>query len=203
MRPEDLDPDVELADYGCSAAELVALSERLGLDRTVSGTAALRDLAVREPALSLADFAHTLRVGREQLDVRLAFTATGPAQARELLRAVASGAETDVELNDTSRTRRLLGSDAQDRFTQALAEETCAPPPGCGPRGSRRTGPTAAPAGSACRPTPSPASATGFPSPHRGRCPLPGRPAPRAPPAPFRRTPRNSATTSRSGAPRN
>ncbi|MFE3773331.1 SDR family NAD(P)-dependent oxidoreductase, partial [Streptomyces sp. NPDC059122] len=122
VRPEDLDPDGELADHGCSAAELTALSERLGRDTTVPGTASLRQLAGGGPAISLADLAHTLRVGREQLDVRLAFPATGPDRVRDVLRAVASGTETGIELNDSSRTRRALGGDARDRLARALAD---------------------------------------------------------------------------------
>ncbi|WP_055550579.1 non-ribosomal peptide synthetase, partial [Streptomyces kanamyceticus] len=124
VRPEDLDPELELAEYGLGAAELAGLSEQLGLERTVSGKTSLRELAraEAEPALVLADFAHTLRVGREQLDVRLAFPATELARVHETLRAVAAGAEADVQLNDASRTRRSLDQDAGDRFERALAD---------------------------------------------------------------------------------
>uniref|UniRef100_UPI00114CA987 non-ribosomal peptide synthetase n=1 Tax=Streptomyces sparsogenes TaxID=67365 RepID=UPI00114CA987 len=126
VRPEDLDLDLDLVDHGFGAAELVALSERLGLDHTVSGEMSLRDLAGEggdEAAPALADVAHTLRVGREELDVRLAFPATGLDRVRELLRAVAAGEPADVELNDASRTRRSLDRDAGDRLARALAEE--------------------------------------------------------------------------------
>ncbi|MET9831652.1 amino acid adenylation domain-containing protein [Streptomyces sp. NPDC006385] len=122
-RPEDLDPDTPLADYGFSPAQLAELSEELGLEPTVPGTATLRDLASGgEPELALADVAHTLRVGREQLDVRLAFPAGDLAEMRAVLRAVARQAETGVELNDAGATRRTLEPDAGERLARALAD---------------------------------------------------------------------------------
>ncbi|MFJ2773105.1 amino acid adenylation domain-containing protein [Streptomyces sp. NPDC087300] len=161
VRPEDLDPDLELADHGLGAPELAGLSERLGLEMTVSGRASLRELArtgagfgsgagtEAGPAteagpeagteagpevgtgtgtgLSFADFAHTLRVGREQMDVRLAFSAADLSHAHQVLSAVAAGTETGaeltgVELNDAGRTRRAQGRDAGDRLARALAD---------------------------------------------------------------------------------
>ncbi|MDW6057211.1 beta-ketoacyl synthase N-terminal-like domain-containing protein [Streptomyces sp. FXJ1.4098] len=224
VRPEDLDPDLDLVDHGFGAAELVALSERLGLDHTVSGEMSLRDLAGEAgdgPAPALADVAHTLRVGREELDVRLAFPATGLDRVRELLRAVAAGEAADVELNDASRTRRSRDGDAGNRLARALAEGDLRTAARLWTEGAPATGPTPAPAGSACPPIPSPASATGSrprpatpdrpPHPPRSwRAPPAGPPpkhyatrSPRPPTGrPYRRTAPNWATTSRSGAPR-
>ncbi|CAM5452024.1 hypothetical protein SALBM135S_01912 [Streptomyces alboniger] len=122
--PHDLDADVELAEYGPGAAELAGLSERLGLATTISGRTTLRELARDRggPALSLADVAHTLRVGREQLDVRLAFPARELSAVRRVLRDVADGVESGVALHDTARDRRPAPDGAAERLTRALSD---------------------------------------------------------------------------------
>ncbi|MEU5582777.1 amino acid adenylation domain-containing protein [Streptomyces huasconensis] len=124
VQPRDLDADLELAEYGLGAAELAALSERLGLPTTVSDRTTLRELARAgsDPAPSLADVAHTLRVGREQLDVRLAFPARELADVQAVLRDVADGVESGIALHDAARGRRALAADAADRLARALSD---------------------------------------------------------------------------------
>ncbi|MGW8066607.1 SDR family NAD(P)-dependent oxidoreductase [Streptomyces ziwulingensis] len=93
-------------EEGTVDTELYVLSART--DRQLRSTA--RRLAAHlrgpaGPAVRLADVAHTLRVGREALDVRAAFTARGRDGLLTVLDRIADGAE---EGSGTVHTGRLV-----------------------------------------------------------------------------------------------
>ncbi|WP_416966645.1 amino acid adenylation domain-containing protein [Streptomyces sp. 4F14] len=113
----DLDPLVPLHEYGCGAAELTRLAEKLDAEfgrggLHLTGATTLRDLAPAPaadlaPALSLADLAHTLQAGREELPARLAFPARDLTEARALLHAYAAGEPTAGVLTGIAPAQRL------------------------------------------------------------------------------------------------
>ncbi|MEV4315702.1 amino acid adenylation domain-containing protein [Actinocrispum sp. NPDC049592] len=100
--PDDVDPDVELRDYGLGAAEWPRLrhllAEHLSLPATLpagttaatlAGHAARNGNAVPRTGLELADIAHTLRVGRSPMDFRLALVVADVTELHQALRAIA------------------------------------------------------------------------------------------------------------------
>ncbi|QZZ32132.1 non-ribosomal peptide synthetase [Streptomyces sp. ST1015] len=110
----DLDPLTPLHEYGCGAAELTRLAEKLdaefGQGVHLTGATTLRDLApapAAAPTVTLADLAHTLQAGREELPARLAFPAGDLAEARALLRAYAAGEPTAEVVTGTAPAQRV------------------------------------------------------------------------------------------------
>ncbi|WP_165854641.1 type I polyketide synthase [Streptomyces sp. V2] len=110
----DLDPLTPLHEYGCGAAELTRLAEKLdaefGQGVHLTGATTLRDLApapATAPTVTLADLAHTLQAGREELPARLAFPAGDLVEARALLRAYAAGEPTAEVVTGTAPAQRV------------------------------------------------------------------------------------------------
>ncbi|WP_143573730.1 SDR family NAD(P)-dependent oxidoreductase, partial [Streptomyces acidiscabies] len=118
----DLDPLTPLHEYGCGAAELTRLAEKLdaefGQGVQLTGATTLRDLApapAAAPTVTLADLAHTLQVGREELPARLAFPARDLAEARALFRAYAAGEPTAEVVTGTAPAQRVTADTSLQR----------------------------------------------------------------------------------------
>ncbi|MEV0637360.1 amino acid adenylation domain-containing protein [Streptomyces sp. NPDC050619] len=146
VRADDLDPATPLGEYGCGAAELALLAKKLdaefgarpgGVSLTGSTTVRevaplLADRAADEARagertgegperISLADLAHTLQSGREEMEARLAFPAADLDEARDLLRAFASGAPAAAVATGAAPVHRGSEQD-KDRLARALRE---------------------------------------------------------------------------------
>ncbi|HWH01383.1 MAG TPA: SDR family NAD(P)-dependent oxidoreductase, partial [Pilimelia sp.] len=136
--PEDVDPGVELTDYGLGAAEWPRLRHllagRLPVPATpAAGTtaASLAALAARNGAVrprtgvELADLAYTLQVGRSPMDARLALVVPDPGTLRAALRAVAAHRAPDCPhwLGDAAQRRlRGVGAETDTDVARALAD---------------------------------------------------------------------------------
>ncbi|WP_277682301.1 SDR family NAD(P)-dependent oxidoreductase, partial [Saccharomonospora azurea] len=128
VAPEDVDPDVALTDLGADAAQQVALADlvrerfgvrvpgALGLSSPAElGDRIARRLTAEDPALSLADLAYTLQTGREAMAVRLAFVASGLAEARDRLRNYADGDDNGVDVGDKADREHRVAADELER----------------------------------------------------------------------------------------
>ncbi|QNP68365.1 amino acid adenylation domain-containing protein [Streptomyces roseirectus] len=94
-----------------------------GVPRDLTGAGTPRDLTPpppsATPAVTLADLAHTLQTGREELPARLAFPARDMTEARELLRAYADGEPAAALLTGTAPAHRV----APDATLQRALEQ--------------------------------------------------------------------------------
>ncbi|MER5705089.1 amino acid adenylation domain-containing protein [Micromonospora sp. NPDC002296] len=106
VEPGDVDPGVELRDYGLGSAEWPRLrhllADHLKLPATLpagttagtlAGRAARNGAVVPRADVELADIAHTLRVGRSPMDARLALVVADTDALHRALRAVADNQE--------------------------------------------------------------------------------------------------------------
>ncbi|MCP2251336.1 amino acid adenylation domain-containing protein [Prauserella aidingensis] len=102
--PDDIDPDVDLRDYGVGPTEWTRLTARtngrFGLPPELPPGTSVAELARHSaratsaqpaPGPELADVAHTLRSGRTAMASRLALVVPDVAALRDALRAVAEG----------------------------------------------------------------------------------------------------------------
>lgn len=94
------------------AAELIVLSARTR-DRLAVHARRLHDfLAGRKPRPALRDTAHTLRVGREPLEVRVAFVVNGMTELIDSLARLAEEGVEGAEALDSAHTGRVEGGRA-------------------------------------------------------------------------------------------
>ncbi|EPY93027.1 hypothetical protein K530_50205 [Streptomyces noursei CCRC 11814] len=143
VQESELDADADLADFGFGPAEQAKLAQRLHEELGIEvPTAALAGATLHTLAASLdapapaadapadatdapadgrylADVAHTLQVGREPMDARLAFVAHDLAQARALLRDFADG-RTEQVAHAVLTGRDGLTAEARARLARAL-----------------------------------------------------------------------------------
>ncbi len=123
VQPRDLDADLELAEYGLGAAELAALSERLGLPTTVSDRTTLRELARAgsDPAPSLADVATRCVSAGSSSTYASPFPRVNWPMSRPCCGMSRTAWRAASHCHDAARAPRT-GGDAADRLARALSD---------------------------------------------------------------------------------